>query len=549
VRFASPLALLAILIATAAVYAQVTRFDFVNWDDPAFVTANREVQRGLSLSGAAWALTARAADSNWMPLTRLSQMLDVELFGKWAGGHHATNLLLHAVNTALLFALLLAATRERLASAFVAALFALHPLHVEVVAWVSERKELLSTCFGLLSMLAYVAWSRRGGAVRYAAVLLAFAAALTAKPMLVTLPFVFLLFDYWPLARAGDATPRSLGRLVLEKLPLFALSAAVSAVAFTSQQIARASAPDVPFALRLAHAAVAPFCYLGLALWPHPLSILYPHPYAPELGGEPWSTATVFAAFAALIAISAGVLAARRRPYLAVGWLWFLGTLVPVIGLVQIGPQGLADRYTYVPLIGPFIALAWGARDAIAALGAGRPAVRITSAALAGCALVAAGAASHARARVWRDSETLYRASLAATPRNPVLLYNLGLTQAEQGRIEEAAQSYEAALAIDPDHVSANINLGNIRLRARNPEQAILHYRAALRRDPDDLEALQNLGRVLAWRGELAEAIVQFERATRLAPGNSSLRRDLDATRAAQQEGAASEAESPRRGN
>jgi tetratricopeptide (TPR) repeat protein len=543
VRFTSPLALLAILVATAAVYAQVMQFEFVSWDDPLYVTANAHVRPGLSAAGAAWALTARH-DSNWLPLTWLSHMLDVSLFGAWAGGHHFTNLLLHAIDTALLFALLLAATRERLPSAFVTALFALHPLHVEVVAWISQRKELLSTGFGLLAALAYVAWTRRGGAWRYAALLGAFAAALAAKAMLVTLPFALLLLDYWPLARTrwsargAEVRATPLRRLLLEKLPLFALSGAASAIAFASQQIARDRAPDAPLLLRLAHAVVAPFRYLELALWPSPLSVLYPHPYAPELGGEPWGGATVAAALAALIAITAAVLAARRRPYLAVGWLWFLGTLVPVIGLVQIGPQGMADRYTYVPLIGPFIALAWGARDAIAALG-GRVAVRIGAWALAVVVLVAAGAASHTRARVWRDSESLYLASLAATPRNPVLLYNLGLLQARQGRTQEAVSSYEAALAIDPGHPAANTNLGNLRLRAGDPERAIEHYRAALRRDPDDVETLQNLGRVLAWRGHLPDAVAQLERAAELAPADPSVRRDLDAARAALPGGAA----------
>jgi tetratricopeptide (TPR) repeat protein len=548
-RFVSPLLLLAIWVATGVVYAQVIGFGFVSWDDPLYVTANSHVRQGLDAAGAAWALTAHD-DSNWLPLTWLSHMLDVSLFRGWAGGHHFTNLMLHAIDTALLFALLLAATRERLASAFVAALFALHPLHVEVVAWISQRKELLSTGFGLLASIAYVAWVRRGGAWRYAVLLLAFAAALASKAMLVTLPFALLLLDYWPLARtrwstrAPGAPAIPVSRLLLEKLPLFALSAAASAIAFASQQIARNQAPDIPLTLRLAHAAVAPFRYLGLALWPSPLSVLYPHPYARELGGEPWGGAAVAAAVAALVAISAVVLPARRRPYLAVGWLWFLGTLVPVIGLVQIGPQGMADRYSYVPLIGPFIALAWGARDAIAALGA-RPAVRVAAWSLAVAALAAAGAASHAHAQVWRDSESLYLASLAATPGNPVLLYNLGLLQARQGRTEEAARSYEAVLAIDPGHPAANTNLGNLRLRAGDTERAIEHYRTALRRTPDDVETLQNLGRVLAWRGELPEAVTRLEHAAEVAPGNPSLRRDLEAARAALEGGTASSLAQP----
>jgi tetratricopeptide (TPR) repeat protein len=521
---------LAILLATAAVYAQVAHFGFVAWDDPLYVTSNERVQAGLCLDNARWALTARE-DSNWLPLTWLSHMLDVSLFGAWAGGHHLTNLLLHALDTALLFALLLAATRERWPSAFATALFALHPLHVEVVAWVSQRKELLSTAFGLLAALGYVAWTRRGGAARYAGMLLAFGCALAAKPMLVTLPFALLLLDYWPLGRArfsppGSAAPRASGRLLLEKLPLFALSAIVSITAFAAQQIARVEAPDVPLGLRLANAAVACFRYLGLALWPSDLSI-------PELGGEPWSAATVAASCVALVAITAATLRARRRPYAAVGWLWFLGTLVPVIGLIQVGPQGIADRYTYVPLTGVFIAIAWGARDGIAALGARRPAIRVAASVLATAILLAAGVTSHARARVWRDSETLYRASLAATPRNPVLLYNLGVVQAQQGRIEEAARSYAAAIAIDPEHAAANTNLGNVRLRAGHTEEALAHYRAALRGDPDDVQTLQNLGRVLAWRGDLAGAAEAFERAHALAPADPSVQRDLASIRAA----------------
>jgi tetratricopeptide (TPR) repeat protein len=522
----SLLVLLAILAATAAVYAQVARFDFVTWDDPLYVTGNAHVKQGLSLDGARWALVARD-DSNWLPITWLSHMLDVELFGAWAGGHHATNLALHALATALLFALLVAGTRDPLPSALVTALFALHPLHVEVVAWVSQRKELLSTVFGLLAASSYVAWAQRGGALRYAGTLIGFAAALASKPMLVTLPFVLLLLDYWPLRR-----PLVRERLV-EKLPLFALSAAACAVAFASQQLARANAPDLALVLRLANAAVAYARYLALALWPSGLSILYPHPYAPELGGEPWSPTAVAAACAGLVAITAVALRARKHRYLAVGWLWFLGTLVPVIGLVQIGPQGLADRYTYVPLVGVFIAVAWGGRDGVAWLTARRPALRALAVAVALFALGAAAFASHARARVWRNSEALYLASLAATPRNPVLLYNLGVVQAQQGRVEEAAQSYAAALAIDPEHAAANTNLGNIRLRAGHADEAIAHYRAALRRDPDDVETLQNLARVLAWRGDLAGAAAELERAAQLAPGDPAVQEALDAVRRA----------------
>jgi protein O-mannosyl-transferase len=522
----SLLALLAILATTAAVYAQVAGFDFVTWDDPLYVTGNPHVKEGLSLEGARWALGARD-DSNWLPITWLSHMLDVELYGAWAGGHHLTNLGLHALATALLFALLFAATRDPLPSVLATALFALHPLHVEVVAWVSQRKELLSTVFGLLAALSYVSWARRGGWLRYAGMLIAFAAALASKPMLVTLPFALLLLDYWPLRR-----PLVRARLV-EKLPLFALSLAACAVAFASQHIARTNAPDVALLLRIANAAIAYARYVALAFWPSGLSILYPHPYAPELGGEPWSNSSVVIAAAGLAVATLLAVRARTHRYLAVGWLWFLGTLVPVIGLVQIGPQGLADRYSYVPLIGLFVAVAWGGRDLVAGLTARRPALRALAVAVALFAIGAAAFASHARARVWRSSEALYVASLSATPRNSVLLYNLGVVQAQQGRVDEAAQSYAAVLAIDPEHAAANTNLGNIRLRAGHPDEAIAHYRAALRRDPEDIETLQNLARVLAWRGDLAGAAQELERAARLAPEDPAVREALASVRKA----------------
>jgi protein O-mannosyl-transferase len=540
-RLASPLALLSIWIATCAVYLQVGQFGFVSWDDPLYVTGNAHVRQGLSLDGATWALTAHD-DSNWLPLTWVSHMLDVTMFGGWAGGHHLTNLLLHLLDTALLFALLLSATRERWPSAFAAALFALHPLHVEVVAWISQRKELLSTAFGLLAMWAYVGWTRRGGLLRYAGMLLAYAAALASKAMLVTLPFLLLLLDVWPLGRARllsrREAMRSLGRLGVEKLPLFAMSLAACAATFLAQELARTRAPDVPLALRIANIAVAYCRYLGFALWPSGLSVVYPHPYAPRLGGEPWPASGVAAAWIALAFVTALVLRATSRRYLGVGWLWFLGALVPVIGLVQVGPQGMADRYTYVALIGPFVAIAWAARDLLAALARGRRSAWWAGGLLATGLLVAAGVASHRRAAVWRDSETLYRASLLATPRSVPLLYNLAALQSRRGRIDEAIGGYQKVLAIDPENPDANVNLGNIRLRAGDTEAAIAHFRAALRGDPDDLLSLQNLGRVLRWRGDLAGARELLEHAHAIAPADASVNADLEAVRAAQESGA-----------
>jgi hypothetical protein len=371
---------LTLALATLAVFWQVLGHDFVNYDDPDYVYRNPNVQSGITLSSIKWAFTTGHA-ANWHPLTWLSHMLDWQLFGDNPGWHHLTNLFLHIANTLLLFAVLKRMTNALWRSAFVAAAFALHPLHVESVAWVAERKDVLSTLFWMLTIAAYLRYLERPGTGRYLLTLLIFALGLMAKPMLVTLPFVLLLLDYWPLGRfqfgqivksVGQQSRKSLNafshwklsrHLLLEKVPLFALSAISSIVTFLVQRTAGAvtSVETLPLKLRIANTFVSYLTYIQKMVWPSRLAMFYPYPDKTDLI---WQT-VVFALL--LLIISLGVIwLMRRRRYLLTGWLWYLGTLVPVIGLVQVGDQALADRYTYVPLTGLFIIIAWGVPDLIA---------------------------------------------------------------------------------------------------------------------------------------------------------------------------------------
>lgn len=514
-------ALLAAL--TLAVYAQAVRFDFVGYDDPTYVTLNPEVSGGLSAEGVVWAFTDRT-QVNWHPLTWLSHMLDVSLFGLDPAGHHATNVALHLANTLLLYALLLWMTGATLRSVAVAALFAVHPLHVESVAWVSERKDVLSTCFGLLSLLAYVRWTRRGGAGRYALCAGALAAGLMAKPMLVTWPFVLLLLDRWPLGRlspqragAGEAL-RLLGRRVAEKLPLFALSAASCVVTWRYQHGGGATAPaaGVPLTERLANAVVAYAQYLGRAVWPTRLSVHYPHPSLPAYGGVPLGAGEIAGALALLAVVSGLALALRRRPYLAVGWLWFLGTLVPVIGIVQVGTQALADRYTYVPLIGVFVMTVWGGADLVAGLRWRGPQRALASAGAAWILLLALGAFD--QARVWRDSLSLFERSLAVLPESPTLHLGMGNAERERGELKAAMDHWRRALAVNPELAEAHANLGNALLALGRGEEALAHHGEALLLEPEHAENHVNLANSLAATGRLEAAEDRYRHALAIDP-------------------------------
>lgn len=503
--------------ATLLVYAPVRHFGFIDLDDPGYVYDNPHVTAGLTWNGIVWAFTTGHA-ANWHPVTWLSHMLDVELFGLAAGWHHATNVALHVVATVLLFGLLVRLTAAIGRSAFVAGLFALHPLHVESVAWIAERKDVLSTVFWLLTTWAYVAHvaPSRSGLMRGPGgtiVLLAtYALGLLSKPMLVTLPFTLLLLDLWPLNRAADPwRVRSWWPLVREKLPLLAMAAASSVVTFLVQQQGGAvsSLSVAPWPVRLSNALLAYVVYLRRTVWPVDLALFYP--YSMSVAAAPIVIAAVVLAAVTWLAVRL----ARRSPYLLVGWLWYLGTLVPVIGLVQVGTQSMADRYTYVPLIGIFIAVAWGVINLLA----GRARLLVAIGAVA--AVVAAGTAARAQIHHWRDSLSVWQHAVDVTRGNYRAHNSLGAVLGNQGRTAEAIRHFEEALRLGPDRSEAHHihhNLGRALADSGRTDDAISHYREALRVKPDFAEAHNNLGLALVRLGRVDEALRHYQEAVRIDP-------------------------------
>lgn len=495
----------ALAALTLAVYWQTTTHEFINFDDPGYITSNPHVQAGVNPDGIRWALTA-TAEFNWHPLTWLSHMLDCRLFGLDPAGHHLMNILLHTANTILLFLFLTRVTASQWQSAFVAALFALHPLHVESVAWAAERKDVLSALFWMLTMLAYAGYAKRPHPLRYILTLLAFALGLMAKPMLVTLPFVLFLLDYWPLGRWQDADCRADSAhrrgLVLEKIPFLLLAATSSVVTLLVQQRSGAvmSLARLPFSLRLENALVAYMRYIGKVIWPRDLAVLYPISRDLPL----WQVAG-----SALFLVAVTLLLtrlARRSPCCIVGWLWFVGTLVPVIGLVQVGVQGMADRYTYVPLIGLFVMVGWGVPDILRGWRY-RNLVMSTVAALLVAVL---WLGTWRQLGYWQDSITLYRHTLAITSGNILTHVNLGNALDTRGRVDEAIAQFAAALRIDGHDPMAHFNLGVIFLRQGKAPAAIVHFTEAVDVNPGDMEARANLGGALLNAGRLDEAISQY---------------------------------------
>ncbi len=501
--------------ATVLAFAPVVWNDFVNFDDPLYVTKNPIVQRGLTLDNVGWALTSTAA-VYWHPLTWLSHMLDWQLFGAAASGHHLTSLLIHTTNTVVLLLVLESATGALWPSAIVAALFGVHPLHVESVAWVAERKDVLSTLFLFLGMGAYVAWVRRGGATRYAAVVASFVLGLMAKPMLVTFPFLLLLLDYWPLARRT----RPLA-LIVEKLPLVAVALADTAFSLVEGRKAGAvrSLSGVPFPSRLANAALASVGYLRKTLWPVDLACFYPYPST----FDPWLVAGAVVTLAAISVLAIG--AARRAPFVLVGWLWYLGTLAPVIGLVQVGHQSMADRYTYVPLIGIFLAAVFAAAAAVERW---RPSPRLVAApvliVLGLCMLL-----TRVQATQWRTSTTLFTHALAVTTDNYMAHEKLGEALASDGRRQEAIAQLRETVRLTPTFAEAHVALADALLEEHDDAGALAHYAEALRLKPEDATAHAKLGSALWHAGNAAEARTQFEEAVRLAPGDAESLSNLGA--------------------
>jgi tetratricopeptide (TPR) repeat protein len=508
-----------LVIATLAVYMQVTGHEIGYYDDELYVTENRHVQGGLTIDSVVWAFTTTHA-SNWHPLTWLSHMLDCQVFGMNPGWHHLINVLFHLANTLLLFLVFRRMTAALWRSAVVAALFALHPLHVESVAWVAERKDVLSTFFWMLTMWSYARYVEHPGPGRYVPVLLFFGLGLMAKPMLVALPFVLLLLDYWPLARFQIGPPSrndsdaprgpSVPRVVLEKVPLFVVAMASSIVTFLAQQSGGTlgSFAVYPLDVRIANALVAYVGYLGKMIWPFQLAVLYPHPGTLPM----WQVAMAASLLIAITLLAIRFL--RERPYLAVGWLWYVGTLVPVSGLVQVGMQGMADRYTYVPLIGIFLMIAWGVPDVAARWRYGRIGLATISAAL----LAIMMATSWAQVRYWKNGTTLYEHALDVTVNNYLVYNNLGNIFLELGKSDEAIPYFRKALRIDPAFVLAHFNLGSALDAQGKFDEAVSHYVEAVRLDPEFAEARTNLAVVFIKRGKIDEAVRQLRQALRAKP-------------------------------
>ncbi len=509
---------LVLCLATVTVYWQTSQHGFVAYDDDQYVYENPRVEAGLTASGLAWAWTTFFY-ANWHPLTWMSLMLDHELFGGNAGAFHLVNVALHMAGTVLLFLALAGMTRQPWRSAVVAGIFALHPLHVESVAWISERKDVLSTALAMLALLLYVPYTRRPGTLRYLWVALVFALSLTAKPMLVTFPFILLLVDFWPLQRIRwPLSWSALKPLLLEKVPLLAMAAVSSVLTFIAQHSygAVVALGSFPLPARLANASIAYATYLVKTFWPFDLAVLYP--------GEPPGTGTALIAAAVLLAVTAAAFATiRRRPYFVVGWLWYLGTLVPVIGLVQVGVQSTADRYTYLPLVGLSIALVWGLADAVAS----RPVLRQGAAALAGASLALLAIEAHAQAAYWRDSRTLFEHTVEVTKGNYIILNNLGVTLAADGRHDEAMADYRQAISINAGYAEARANLGHELLRTGKLDEAYDMLVEALRLKPDAAEAQGDLGVLLAARGNFQEGRQHLQESLRLAPANAEMQSDL----------------------
>jgi tetratricopeptide (TPR) repeat protein len=538
---------------TVGVYWQVLFNDFVNYDDPVYVSENKHLEKGLTWEGIKWAFTSERAD-NWHPLTWLSLMLDYELFGINARGFHITNLLLHILNTVLLFLILHKVTGGFWRSGFVAAVFALHPLHVQSVAWVAERKDVLSTVFWLLTMWAYAGYAKRGGAARYAGALILFALGLLVKPMLVTLPFVMLLLDYWPLSRLhldGGAEESSLLRLFLEKVPFFVLAAVSSVITLVVQRGGGAviALAKLTFGKRIMNAAVSYVMYIVKTILPSRLAVYYPYRGPLAI----WEGVGVILL---LVVITAAVLVVRRR-YALFGWLWYVGTLVPVIGLVQVGSQARADRYMYIPMTGLLIIAAWGAGEL-----AGRVRWRRTAAGfVAGGCLLALMVLTWLQVGHWRDTYTLfshtisvtednhiaylnlgnyftkqkkdaeaigcYRKAIEAHPRYVDAHYNLGLAFGREGRHEEAIKEFKRVLRLRKRHWRSRFRLADSLVQAGRVEEALQEYRRVLEVRPDHVEVHNNFGLALLGKGEIDEAVKHFKRSLEIKPDSAGVLNNL----------------------
>ncbi|MCG6553476.1 MAG: tetratricopeptide repeat protein [Candidatus Magnetominusculus sp. LBB02] len=504
--------IVALTLLTLFVYADVLKFDFVAYDDGIYVTDNARIKNGLSWNNIVWAFTS-FYDSNWFPITLISHMADVELFGLRAGLHHMNNVFIHTANSILLFLLFRRLTGSRWMSAFVAATFAIHPVHVESVAWVSERKDVLSAFFWLAALLSYVRYVRRSSAGNYLILAALFILALMSKPMPVTLPFALLLLDYWPLGRiSGISTGpqiyemRSLKALIMEKVPLFIISLISSAVTLAAQSSGGAvvSLQKLPFIFRLENAALSYSKYLFNTIFPYNLTILYPMPTEiPAL--HAWAAASIII----LISVAA-FQKARKFPYLLTGWFWFIGTLVPTIGLVAVGQQAMADRYNYMPSVGLFV-IAAAALMALLTKRAHRTlAILLIVALLSIC--------TRKQLQYWQTSKTLFQRAIDVTERNKTAYYDLGMVYAAMRNYPEAVQCYESALRIRPDDCDTLHNLGLALMDSGHSDEAAARFKKAIEINPRYAKSYVAYGNILISQNRLAEAMVQFNKAMEINP-------------------------------
>lgn len=528
---------LLLLGLTIGVYWQVLNFDFIFFDDPDYVFENPHVRAGMTWSGVVWAFTSFDA-ANWHPLTWLSHMVDVQLYGLNPAGHHLTNVILHAVNSLLLFLMLKETTNALWRSFLVAALFALHPLHIESVAWVSERKDVLCAFFWLLTMLSYAKYARSLSNFWYVAALFYFMLGLMSKPMIVTLPFVLILFDFWPLGRFGRENrnlpisaqtsaeaplfpPVRLQRIVLEKMPFLLLTVAASILTYTAQnwRAGVQSWEALPMNERILNAGYSYILYIYKMFWPIDLAVFYPH-----LGKtlDLWLGMAAIAGIGAITSLI--IFTIRRKPYVFVGWFWFLGTLVPVIGIIQVGNQGMADRYTYIPLIGLFLVMVWGVSDFLERL---KISSRLQSVLMIAF-LLALVSITGWQLMYWKNSYSLFSRALAVTRENHVAHYSLAMIDKQMGNVDSYKAHYRRAVAINPIYVATMENrTGYFLLQAGRIAESIEQFKTALRIHPEYLNAANNLGVALAKQGRFDEAILHFGDVLRKNPQHRQAQESL----------------------
>ncbi len=566
------LAICLILIATiSSIYYQVFNFDFINFDDDGYVYENSYVLSGLNKASSCWALTTTRM-ANWHPVTWLSYMADTQMFGVNPMGYHLSNLFFHIINSILLFLLLCRITGALWRSCFVAFLFAVHPLHIESVAWIAERKDVLSCLFFLITIYLYSSYIEKPKLSKYIMALLAFAVGLMSKPMIVTLPFLLLLLDYWPLGRIHDLEAMKLGNqhsgsirslfnnVILEKIPFIMLSILSAGVTIFAQYKGNAvsSLEELPFFYRFENAIVAYFSYILKTVWPNQLSIIYPM--------SSLSTWEVIGSLLFLVFVSSIVIRYHKiYPYLLVGWFWFFISLLPVIGLLQVGLQKMADRYTYLPLVGLFIMIAWGMPELLNRLHYKRPLIAVVAVLI----VLSLSFYSWRQVKFWENSEKLFTHALEVAhdgnfqahnllglallrqgriddaisqiseavqinPKSPEMLFSLGKALAIQGKYDKAATQYDNAWRLQPNNAMANYNMGTILSQMGNFQQAVDFFLVAIKIDPDNYEARNNLGIAYAKLGKINEAITQFTEALRSDSQSSKINYNLGVTLAAQ---------------